>query len=80
MAEIVIKNFDKPKKGARSGSVTQKRVRDASTGKFVIVRTINGHSETLGEDLDYVFRRNVEKARRDNKAVTGAPDRVPGRG
>ena len=57
--------------------MTQKRVRDASSGQFLTVRTIDGQSKTLGRDLDYVFSKNVAKARRDNKAVTGVADRAP---
>ena len=60
-----------------SASVGAKRVRDAASGKLVTIRTLDGQSDTFGRDLTYVFTRNVAKARRENKQVTGALDRVP---
>jgi hypothetical protein len=40
------------------------------------VRTLDARSATFGDDLLYVFGKNVAKARRDNKRVTGATDSV----
>lgn len=78
MAKVVVKKFG----GSRidATTVTQKRVRDVGSGQLLTVRTIDAHSKTLGQDLNYVFRKNVAKARRDNKAVTGVVDRVPAKG
>jgi hypothetical protein len=45
----------------------------------VTVRTIDGGSKTFSKDLTYVFTRNVEKARRDNKKLSCAIDRAPNR-
>lgn len=77
MAKVVVKKFGSAKVGARDTAVTQKRVRDAGTGQFLTVRTIDAQSKTLGKDLSYVFSKNVAKARRENKAVTGVLDRAP---
>ncbi len=77
MAKVVVKKFGNPKIGARDTAVTQKRVRDGGSGQFMTVRTIDAQSKTLGKDLSYVFSKNVDKARRDNKAVTGVRDRAP---
>lgn len=77
MAKVVVRKFSKPKAELRDTAVTQKRVRDASTGQFLVVRTIDAQSKTLGQDLNYVFSKNVAKARRENKAVTGVIDRAP---
>ena len=60
--------------------MTEKRVRDTATGKFHVMRTLDGQSKTFSSDLTYVFTRNVAKARRENKQVTGATDRVPAKG
>jgi hypothetical protein len=56
-------------------AVTEKRVHSA--GKISTIRTLDGGSKTFGNDLTYVFTRNVAKARRENKLVTGATDRAP---
>lgn len=77
MAKVVIKKFGAPKDGIGGTAVKERRVRDAATGKFKVVRTVDASSETIGRDLHYVFRRNVAKARRENKIVTGAADRAP---
>lgn len=77
MAKVVIKKFGGSKAGMHGAAVTQKRVRDAISGRFLTVRTIDARSKTLGHDLNYVFSKNVAKARRDNKAVTGVVDRAP---
>jgi hypothetical protein len=77
MAKVVVKKFGSPKIGPRDTAVTEKRVRDATSGQFMTVRTIDAQSKTLGKDLSYVFSKNVAKARRENKAVTGVLDRAP---
>lgn len=58
-------------------SVRRKRVRDVNTGKFTTVLQIDMQSSTFGEDLAYVFNRNVMKARRENKWVLGLKDIEP---
>lgn len=75
---VVLKLADaKNRKAAtKSASVGEKRVRDAA-GQVRTVRTLDGQSETFGTDLTYVFARNVARARRENKQVTGAVDRIP---
>jgi hypothetical protein len=75
MAKIVIGNL-KPKPGRRGKtSVTKKRVRDTD-GQVKMLWTLDLGSATFGQDLQYVFGRNVAKARRDNKRAIGAPDVV----
>ena len=51
-------------------------MRDAA-GQFRTVRTLDGQSKTFASDLTYVFARNVARARRENKQVTGTLDRLP---
>ena len=76
----VAKVLSKNGKTSKPSSVGEKRVRDAGSGKFVIVRTLDAQSKTFGSDLSYVFTKNVAKARRENKLVTGTSDRVPAKG
>jgi hypothetical protein len=56
--------------------VGKKRVMTADGGRET-VWTVDAHSPTLDDDLLYVFRRNVAKARRENKRLTGKADFVP---
>ena len=81
MAKVVITRFKSvPKKSGREKvAVTEKRVRGAD-GKVKTLRTLDAGSRTFGADLEYVFGRNVAKARRDNKRVIGANDVAVGKG
>lgn len=82
MAKVVIKKLDGKtarKVGAKDVSVGQKRVRD-SDGEVRTFRTLDAASKTFSTDLTYVFGRNVAKARRENKRVTGRTDSVPAKG
>jgi len=79
MAKVVVTKLAGVRNGRTGGktaAVTEKRVRD-DDGKLHTVRTLDGHSKTFGTDLTYVFTRNVAKARRENKQVTGVADRAP---
>jgi hypothetical protein len=75
MARIVVGNLKKAK-GRDSSAIVTKRVR-TSEGGVKTLRTIDAGSRTFGSDLSYVFERNVAKARRENKKITGANDGVP---
>ena len=77
MAKIVVASLkSKPKSGGRgTTSVTEKRVRDAD-GQVKTLRTLDVGSRTFGRDLEYVFGKNVAKARRETKRMTGASDGV----
>jgi hypothetical protein len=57
-------------------SVKTKRFRDAD-GNLQSIRTIDARSKTLDLDLTYVFGKNVEAARRENKRLTGVEDFEP---
>ena len=74
MAKIVVGRLSRSKKAGKP-SVAKKRVRDAA-GQVKMLRTLDAGSRTFGTDLQYVFSKNVAKARRDNKRATGAPDVV----
>jgi hypothetical protein len=57
--------------------VKEERVRDKVTGKITIIRTIKMDPATFGDAFTQVFRKNVAKARRDNKRLLGVADVEP---
>lgn len=73
MAKVV--TSVKPKMGHKTTAVTVKRVRDTAGG-IRTIHTLDTGSKTFGSDLEYVFRKNVAKARRDNKQIVGSSDLV----
>ncbi|RUY20517.1 hypothetical protein EN978_36325 [Mesorhizobium sp. M7A.F.Ca.US.001.04.1.1] len=74
MAKIVVAALrQKSKRQPKGSSVTEKRVRSTG-GQTTIMRSLDAESRTFGEDFQYVFSKNVAKARRDNKRATGATD------
>ena len=81
LARVIIKKLSgSSKKGAvRPETVGQKRVR-GSDGELLTLRTLNAGSKTFGRDFTYVFGKNVAKARRENKRVTGSTDVAPIKG
>ena len=66
-------------KGAASSTIIDKRVRD-DEGQVTIVRTLDANSSTFGTDFGKVFGKNVSKARRENKKITGNMDGIPVKG
>lgn len=77
MAKLVVTRIrSKPTRaGPGKTSVTEKRVRDTD-GQVKTLRTLDAGSRTFGTDLQYVFGKNVAKARRDNKRAIGTTDVV----
>jgi hypothetical protein len=51
--------------------------RTAATGKRSPLHSISAHSKSFGSDLQGAFKKNVGKARRDNKRILGSPDIAP---
>ena len=76
MVKVVIAKRTAGKPKANQVLVGQKRVRDAD-GKMITLRTLDAANSSFSDDLTYVFRKNVEKARRENKLATGLTDFVP---
>lgn len=74
MTRIVIRKLENGKKG----SVAEKRLRNAE-GKLVRVLSIDANSKTFDSDLTELFRRNVAKARRENKRLLGSASGMPTR-
>jgi hypothetical protein len=77
MARVVLtkKNAPAKKKVAKPAakSVASKRVRD-SHGHVRVLHELDFGSDTFGRDFQYVFSRNVKKARRENKRIVGSAD------
>ncbi len=78
MTKVVIADLSKRRNGKSAGSVREKRLRDAG-GNLVRVLSIDANSETFGSDLELLFKRNVARARRENKKLLGSASGVPGR-
>lgn len=64
---------------ARSKAVDTKRVR-GTDGTLTTVYTLNADIASFGDDLGYVFRKNVEKARRRHKSSGGTALRGSSKG
>lgn len=65
-------------------NAVRKRIRElvkkeviGTGGEKRVIYSADAHSPTFGFDLERIFRRNVAKARRDNKRIVGVVDRVP---
>ncbi|MDQ0462274.1 hypothetical protein QO010_000022 [Caulobacter ginsengisoli] len=74
MVKVIVASLKPSPKGGRSTvAVTKKRVRDTE-GQIKTLRTLDAASATFGDDFQYVFGRNVAKARKDNKRTAGVTD------
>lgn len=73
MSALEVRRHPNVKKaGKKPTSVTTRRL-TTDAGDKVTVRVVDANSPTFGEDFLYVFSKNVEAARRENKAVLGTP-------
>lgn len=72
MVDVVVASLKRTKarSGKKSSSVREKRMRSGE-GKLVRVLSLDANSATFIEDLTTVFKRNVAKARRENKHLFG---------
>lgn len=75
MTEVRISDLkrSKARPAKKAGSVHEKRMRN-SAGKVVRVLSLDANSATFIDDLTTVFRKNVAKARRENKQLFGSPN------
>lgn len=79
MAKVVItklENSTARQIGAKAAGTREKNIA-AGRGKAETLTTLNANSGTFGDDLTYAFGKNVAKARRENKRLTGSSDFVP---
>ncbi len=76
MTDITLQKFDRGQRaGKKPKGVTTRRV-TTETGDKVTIRAVDANSPTFGEDFLYVFTKNVEAARRENKRLFGSADGV----
>jgi hypothetical protein len=75
VAKVVFRRLKATAKAA-PGAVGRKRIAKAGGG-WKTVHTIDANSATIDTDLHYVFSKNVEKARRENRKAVGLADRAP---
>lgn len=59
----------------RRPAVPTKQVRD-SKGNLVKFFMVDGSRATLGDDLTYVFKENIKRAREENRKLFGSVDGV----
>ncbi len=69
MVKVIVASLN-PSSGKMSNSVVTRRLK-AENGEIKTLRTLNIGSKTFGNDLRYIFGKNVVKARQDNKRQTG---------
>jgi hypothetical protein len=80
MAKVIVKRLrGAPGKPGRSEPRLESRPVRTEDGRVAQVRTLNARGDRFGDDLGVIFRKNVRKARSENKRVTGRVDFVPGR-
>lgn len=76
MAKVIIRDL-------KSGRISEAAKRAVSTKRVVsaggtrVVRSLDANSPLFGESLRYVFSKNVAKARRENKRISGSADIAP---
>lgn len=73
---VVYKSLNDKKIDRKSTSVTSRKVRGPD-GEPVTVYSFDPNSPTLADDITYIFRQNVKRARRRNKELFGSPDGLP---
>lgn len=73
MAKVVYGPIEPPESPPKKP--TSKRVMDAD-GNVIDVRTVDADSPSFEVALSSAFRRNVKKARQENKGLVGQPKRV----
>lgn len=80
MIEVVKR---KPKAKVKAGKaekpsgVTEKVVHDEA-GRRVTLRSVDIESRSFSEDFLYIFKKNVQRARRENKKIAGTSDVISG--
>ena len=75
MAKVIFGSLKRRLRKAPA-SVGKKRVTTAA-GERKTVFTLDANSPSFEDGLQYVFARNVAKARRDNKRIAGVADVAP---
>lgn len=73
MVKVIVADLSNPKTKPR---VDKRRVVGAD-GSVKTLRVVDSASPTFGADFRYLFEKNVERARRQNKQIIGKPDTSP---
>jgi hypothetical protein len=74
MLKVILADLTKEKSRKQNKtSVREKRVYRAD-GTVARVLSVDANSPTFGDDLTYVFEKNVARARRENKRLFGSAD------
>lgn len=79
MAKVVITERNATSAGrnnAKGFKIGAKRIGDKKVGSGHLL-TLDADSRTFADDLTFAFARNVAKARRENKRLTGVLDFAP---
>jgi hypothetical protein len=75
MVKVVVRKLKLGSGKRRGNTLERTSVRD-SKGKISQFFTIDVKSPTFESDLAFVYKRNVAKARSENKKLFGSPDGV----
>ena len=73
MVKVVIAKVGSKKGRPRRGGVAERRVRGPN-GQLAAWFIVDSDSYSLDDDLTYVFKKNVARARRENARDFGSPD------
>lgn len=76
MTKVVFASLKPSGSGKPSSAVTTKRIK-IPDGVSVIVHTVDADAESFANDMSYVFRKNVARARRQNRQLRDPGRRVP---
>ena len=76
MAKVIFGSLKTRRSKKAPASVGKKRVTTA-TGERRTVLTLDANSPSFNDGLQYVFAKNVAKARRENKRILGVADVAP---
>ena len=76
MSDVTIVRSDRVKRAGRKPEGVTKRQVTTESGDKVTIRAVDANSPTFGEDFLYVFSKNVEAARKENKRLFGSADGV----
>jgi hypothetical protein len=74
VAKVVIRKLSTKSGKPRKSGVVKKRV-IGPTGSMVTIRSVDANSATFTSDFETVFKKNVAKARRENKKMSFSADR-----
>jgi hypothetical protein len=69
MAKIVFQDLARNK--GKSSNVRKQRVR-TDDGRWKTIHTLDANSASFDRDLQYVFDKNIAKARRENRRLLGS--------